>query len=188
MSIVRDVLRATLDWAPVPLRVTTTLMLLVFALVVLCPLAARMAGKVMGSASGPFIALLTYPEYLTTSLCRRLDLPLLPGTYAYGSLLGGFASATTAAGHWLERVFARRLKFPWKPVLGVGAVLTVAWNVTPFLPAGGAQSTVVSLNKRIETVDSWLISGSSSPLARSVPSCRPTTPVKSPAPKKKPGP
>src|SRR5215831_1922590 len=58
-----------LDWLPPPLRVGLFLFLALALLVKGGPVLLRLAGGAIVACATPAAGLLTYPEYLTTSLC-----------------------------------------------------------------------------------------------------------------------
>ena len=102
--------------------------------------------------------LLTYPEFLITTASRQMSGQPLPGTYAYGRILGTLALPGTRLGGWLA---SRRkaVRFPWKTTLLVIAILTSCWYLAPKIPASGAQTVLANVNTDDVHVNTWLTTG-----------------------------
>ena len=104
MSWLREAWVQLFTWAPPSVRVAAALVVGVAFLVKGAPKVVGLVGLLLRRGSEPAMAVLTYPEYVLTSLFRRMSWPLLPGTYAYGRLLGAVAVAVGALGSMLERL------------------------------------------------------------------------------------
>lgn len=178
MSISRAAWAALLDWVPPPVQLSIALVLVLIILTKLVPFLLRLAGKGLRLGWSPMLGLLTYPEYLATSMCRRAGQPLLPGTYTYGRVLNALASAGTGLGRWLQERFTKMLRYPWKTTIFVIALVVGCWYAAPKIPPGEPKTLVGHINTDDVRINSWLATGQWVPSARTTPACAATTPAK----------
>ena len=186
MSLLRDAWSHLLVWAPPSLRVAVAVVVTSAVLAKVLPKALGACGLALRRCSEPVVALLTFPEYLTTSVSRRMAWPLLPGTYAYGRFLDGIARAGTAVGAPLESLLARRFRFPWKTTVGIAAALIASWYSVQGMPSGAPRTVLTNVNSDVTRVDYWLATGQWAPSAAFRLNCPPGTATPTPAPSKSP--
>jgi len=152
-----------LNWLAPPLRVGLFLFLASALFVKSGPALLRFAGRTIAVGAIPAVGLLTYPEYLATSLCRRFGWRLLPGTFTYGQLLGTLATGLGRLGLWLRSLGQHRLAVPRKTLLVVvGALLAVWFTKAESLPLS-LQPTVTAVRADLAQFDCWLVTGQSVP-------------------------
>src|SRR6266545_8114432 len=101
MDAAHSVWTHALGWLVPPLRLSIFLLLVLLLVLKGLPALLRFAGRAIEVGATPAALLLTYPEYLTTSLSRRLGWRLAPGTFTYNQLLGGLAASASILGTWL---------------------------------------------------------------------------------------
>jgi hypothetical protein len=159
MQLFRELWASLLTWMPSPLRVSLALIAVLFVITSLLPRLIRGLGAVMRIGSVPALALLTYPEFIATTACRRLGWRLLPGTYWYSRGLGALATTGIQVGTWMHSKAKRSLRFPWKTTVAVVVLLSGCWYLAPRLPDGGPKATVNHVNDDLVMVDFWLATG-----------------------------
>jgi hypothetical protein len=176
-----------MTWAPSSIRVSLAVVVALALGIKVLPIVARFCGQALGAASIPACELLTYPEFLLTSLSRRIGRRPLPGTFAYGRVLGSVAGTGTWLGRWLSQRFAVSPRYPKKSVLLVVALVAGCWYLAPQLPLGAFRTTLGRVNDDVVRIDSWLATGKWTPVANSTLICpSEVTPSKSPAKPKPP--
>jgi hypothetical protein len=171
-----------LDWLVPPLRVGLFLFLVLALLLKCVPVLVGSAGRLIVAGATPTVSLLTYPEYLTTSLCRRFGWRLLPGTFAYGQLLGALAGGFGLLGSWFRSLGQHRPALPRKTLVVVIGVLLAAWFVEAKAIPKSLQPTVATMKADLVQFDTWLSTGRWAPPRTTVANWCPP-PAKKPAPK-----
>ena len=184
MSTLRHAWASLLTWLPAPWQAGLALVLALLLLTKLAPRLIRGSGRLLQTEWTPFLELLTYPEYLLTSTFRRYGWQPLPGTYAYGRLLGALALPGTRVGRWLGTRFDRRPRFPWKTTVLIIAVLAGCWYAAPKVPPGTTRTLLADINTDDIHVNTWLSTGQWTPVTTLSATCHPA-PAKNPPPKKK---
>jgi hypothetical protein len=161
VSGVHSIWAQALDWLPPPLRVTLFLCLLGMLLVRGVPALLHWSGRALNVGAKPVMLLLTFPEYVTTSMSRRFGWRLLPGTYAYGRLLGTVADGLGAVGRSLSAVgSSRRRRLPVKVLLLVVLALTLTpWYAKADALPKPVRPTAAALRGQVAQADVWLGSG-----------------------------
>ena len=183
MDLLRQAWASLLTWAPSSVRVALALVVGLLVVTKLAPKVVRGSGAILCAGWTPLMTLFTYPEFLLTSIFRRLGWRLLPGTRAYGRTLGALAAGGANLGQWLRSRFTTAPHFPWKTTVVAVAVLGSCWYLAPKMPPGGARTVMGHVNDDVVSVDSWLATGQWTPVANSTLVCRPTTPPAKPKPK-----
>jgi len=159
MHDVHMILAESLDWLAAPLRIGLVSVLVLVLAFALGRVLLRFAGGVLARGAVPAAELLTYPEYLITSLCRRLGCRPLPGSYLYGRTLGALAKAAAAVGASLQRPGRHRPRLLWMTLVVVIGVMAAAWfTKTESIPTSLRPATAV-LRADIARLDGWLITG-----------------------------
>jgi hypothetical protein len=174
---VRDLHQAWSDaagWLSLPLRVSLFLAVVVVVVTRVLPPVVGWSGRAVAAAAVPLMLLLTLPEYLTTSLCRRLGTRLLPGTFAYGAILGAAADGLQAGGRLLARVGDRRPGLPRRGLLAVASVLFFVWYSQNWGAAPPAEQRIQPARTQLVRLDTWLSTGRWDTAS---PACRPPAEV-----------
>lgn len=185
MSALWHAWASLLTWLPAPWQAGLALVLALLLVTKLAPRLIRSCGWTLQTGWMPLLELLTYPEYLLTSVFRRYSWQPLPGTYTYGRTLGALAPPGTRLGQWLRGRFQRKLRFPWKTTVLVIAVLASCWYAAPRVPPGAAKTLVANVNTDDTHLSTWLSTGQWTPAATPLPACRSVAPAKHPSSKKK---
>jgi len=189
MQPLREAWGSLLVWMPSALRVSLALIVVLMVVTKLLPRLVHGLGALLRSASPPALALLTYPEYLTTTACRQWGWRLPPGTYTYGRGLGALAEAGRSTGTWMQGQLKKGLRFPWRTTIAVVAVLVGCWYLAPNLPDGKPKASIVDVNDEVVRVDYWLATGRWAAAANSTLPCSAkaaaTTHVQRPRPSSK---
>ena len=160
MSGFRDVWSTLLHWAPPPVQIAIALVIALLLITKVLPRLINIIGAALHVVWTPLLELLTYPEFLLTSALRRGGYQPLPGTYAYGRLLGGLQPPGSRLGAWLAACWAaRRPRFPWKSALLVIALLLGCWYAAPKVPAGGPKTAFADINTDATHISSWIATG-----------------------------
>ena len=186
MEVFRQAWASLLTWAPSSLRVALALVIAMLVVTKLAPKVVRGCGTILCAGWTPLMMLLTYPEFLLTSLFRRFEWRLMPGTHAYGTALGALATGGTKLGQWLRSRFKTPPHFPWKTAVLAVAVLASCWYLAPKIPPGGARTVMGYVNDDVVIVDSWLATGQWTPVVNSALVCPPTGPTAKAPTKPKP--
>lgn len=160
MSGFRHVWSPLLHWAPPPVQIAIALVIALLLITKVLPRLVNIVGAALRATWTPLLELLTYPEYLLTSALRRGGRQPLPGTYAYGRVLGGLQPPGSRLGAWLAGCWsARRPRFPWKSALLVIALLVGCWYAAPKVPAGAPKTVLANINTDATHVSSWIATG-----------------------------
>jgi hypothetical protein len=160
MSGFRAVWSSLLHWAPPPVQIAIALVIALLVITKVLPSLVNIFGAALHAVWPPLLELLTFPEFLLTSALRRRGHQPLPGTYAYGRVLGGLQPPGSRLGAWLAACWAaRRPRFPWKSALLVIAVLLGCWYAAPKVPAGGPKTLLANINSDDTHVSSWIATG-----------------------------
>lgn len=181
---------SSMVWIPVPFRLVVFTGLVLVLVLQVVPRLARVGGLGL-QRSEPVVALLTYPEYLATSLARHLGRPLLPGTIVYGQALGALARLLTQTGHVLARAGEHRRRVRLKVVVAIAVVAGAIWYSADTLPPGEFGDNVRDLRSGLVTADTWLMTGVTGPVPATgcvpIPTApRPSTPARrSPTPSRR---
>jgi hypothetical protein len=182
MSPVQQAWTTVTVWVPPPLRLALILALALWTALRLVPAVLRLAAACL-KRSGPMLAILTYPEFLTTSLARRLGRPLLPGTFAFGQLLGAIHRGLVAAGGLLSRAGERRVELHGWLFALPAALLLAVWYSAAGLPPGTFGDVVRTARTGLATTDVWLMDGQTVPPSAACPAV-PRPPARPSAPKR----
>ncbi len=159
MNAAHSVWAQGLDWLAPPLRVGLFLFLALALLTKGGPALLRTVGRALVAGAKPAVGLLTYPEYLATSLCRHFGWRLLPGTAAYGQLLGTLASGLSLLGSGLRSLGQHRPAVPWKTLVVVIGVLLAVWFIKSGSIPKELQPTVAAVRTELVRFDNWLGTG-----------------------------
>ena len=192
MSAFRDAWSPLLHWAPPPVQVTIALLIVLLLITKVMPPLVNVAGAALRAVWTPLLELLTYPEFLLTTMLRRSGYQPLPGTYAYGRLLGALQPPGTRLGSWLAtRWQGRRLRFPWKSALLITALLAGCWYAAPKVHTGAPKTLLANINTDDTHISTWIATGkwTAAPLAACAPvtsKAAKTKPKASKKPPKKP--
>ena len=184
MSTFRHAWASLLDWVPPPLQAGLALVIALLIITKLAPRITRGCGTMLKVGWAPSLQLLTYPEYLLTITLRRNGHQPLPGTYAYGRLLGALAPPGTQLGQWMSGRFQRKPRFPWKTTILVIALLAGCWYLAPNVPPGTPRTFLANINTDDTHVSTWLATGQWTP-APTPPRCTAITARAKPRPHKK---
>lgn len=176
MSTFRHTWTSLLAWVPPPIQISLALVLLLLIVTKVAPRVIRWSGEFLHNFWTPLIEVLTYPEFLLTTMCRRGGGQLLPGTHAYDRGLGALAHGGTSLGHWARNRFTTMPRFPWKTALLVIALLAGCWYGAPKVPPGGARTLMGNVNTDTVQLKSWLTTGQWVPAASTALTCT-TKPV-----------
>jgi hypothetical protein len=148
---------------PAPIVVVLAVLAAVGTLTKVVPWGARGLGNAFRAGVAPALLCFTYPEFVVTSLCRRVGLRPLPGSYAYGRGLGALADGGTNAARWLSSRLEHLPRYPWKTATALFVAIVASWYVVPYLPAGGPKTAILGINSDVHWVDAWLVTGRWSP-------------------------
>jgi hypothetical protein len=148
-----------LDWLVPPARVGLFVFLAVMLLLKGVPFLLRQAGRAVEVGATPVMGLLAYPEYLATSLARARGWRLMPGTFAYGRLLGVLATGMGRIGSALRSLGRRRPPVPWKTLVLVVGVLIAAWYTKIEAVPEQLRPSVTSIKGHVAQVDTWFATG-----------------------------
>lgn len=159
MGDFRQAWTSLLSWLPSPIRVAIAIIIAAWIVTKIAPRIVRWLGAVLQSAWTPMVELLTYPEYIFTSLCRRMGRKPVPGTHAYGTALGAIAAGGTRLGQWLRNRFKVYPRFPLKTIIVIVVALIACWYATPHIPDGGPRKVLGHVNTDVVRLDSWLATG-----------------------------
>ncbi|HEY6795877.1 MAG TPA: hypothetical protein VI248_14450 [Kineosporiaceae bacterium] len=149
-------------WVPAPIRLALLLALGLLAALRLVPALLRVVGRCL-QRSESTLALLTYPEFLATSFARQLGRPLLPGTFAYGQLLGVAHTGLVATGRLLDRAGSHRARLRGWLFAGPTVLLLGIWYGGTDLPSGVVGDAVRTARIGLITTDAWLMDGRTAP-------------------------
>lgn len=187
MSAFRHAWTSLLTWVPPPFQDSLGLIIALLLITKLTPRIIRGSGMILHTGWTPALELLTYPEFLITSMFRRYGWQLLPGTYAYGRLLGTLAPPGTRLGQWLRARFKTPPQFPWKTTILVTALLASCWYLAPKVPSGGPRTVMNNVNTDTIRTSTWLATGQWTLTATPAPACTPApAPAKPVRPKQNP--
>lgn len=160
MSVFRHIWSPLLHWAPAPVQVGIALVIGLLLITKVLPSLINVVGAGLRAVWTPMLELLTYPEFLITSELRRSGHQPLPGTYAYGRLLGALQPVGPRFGGWLaSRWSARRPRFPWKSALLVIALLVGCWYAAPKVQATGPRTVLANINTDDTHISTWIATG-----------------------------
>jgi hypothetical protein len=160
MNEFRHMWSSLLGWVPPPVQVAIALVIALLLITKVLPRVINAAGAGLRAVWPPLLGLLTYPEFLLTTSLRRSGHQPMPGTYAYGRILGALEPPGSQLGGWLAtRWSARRPRFPWKTALLIIALLAACWYAAPKLPAGGPKTVLADLNTDDTHVSTWIATG-----------------------------
>jgi hypothetical protein len=188
VSAFRDAWSPLLHWAPPPVQVAIALLIVLLLITKVMPRLVNVAGAGLRAVWTPLLELLTYPEFLLTTRLRRSGYQPLPGTYAYGRLLGALQPPGTRLGSWLAaRWPGRRPRFPWKTAVLITALLAGCWYAAPKVDTGAPKTLLANINTDDTSVSTWIATGkwTASPAAACTPATTKAAKAK-PTPSKKP--
>jgi hypothetical protein len=163
MDAAHTIWTQALGWLVPPLRLSLFLFLVLLLLVKALPALLRIAGRVTQVTATPAALLLTYPEYLATSLSRRLGWRLAPGTFAYNQFLGALAAGVSALGTWLHAMGQHWPSFPRKTFVLLSAIAIAAWYTKVENMPELVRNTVTPAQAELVRVDTWLGTGEWAP-------------------------
>ena len=156
MDILHQEWRSGMVWVPPPVRLVLFIVLVLLLAARGVPLLIRLWAAGLHH-SGPVLEWLTFPEYLATTAARRQERPLLPGTFAYGRLLGAVHRGSLALGGVLLKA-GRRQPALRKSLFVLPAILVLAvWYSAAALPPGEFGDAVRDARSGLATMDLWLI-------------------------------
>lgn len=164
MDRVRETWGTVMAWAPPPVRLAVFFALALLALLRGLPVVMHLCGAGL-RRSGGMLALLTFPEYLLTTLARRVHRPPLPGTFAYGQLLGAIHQGLLGAGTILLRAGRHRVTLRRSMFLLPATLVVTVWYTAAGLPPGEFGDAVRVARTGLATTDAWLMAGDTSPPA-----------------------
>ena len=160
MSVFRNVWSPLLHWVPPPVQIGIALIIALLLITKVLPWLINVVGVGLRAVWTPLLELLTYPEFLVTSGLRRGGYQPLPGTYAYGRLLGGLQRPGSRLGSWLAtRWSTRRPRFPWKSAFLVIALFVGCWYAAPKVPVGGPRTVLANINTDDTNISTWIATG-----------------------------
>ena len=188
MSALRNIWSPLLHWAPPPVQVGIALVIVLMLITKVLPRAVTAAGAGLRATWAPLLELLTYPEFLLTTTLRSGGRRPLPGTYAYGRLLGALQPPGTRFGSWLAtRWSSRRPRFPWKTTVLIVALLAGCWYAAPKIRAEEPKALLANINTDDTHISTWIATGkwTANPAA-ACPTATPKPSTTKPGPSKKP--
>jgi len=160
MTAFRHVWVPLLHWVPSPIQIGIALVIGLLLLTKVVPRLINLTGLGLRAVWAPLLELLTYPEFLLTSELRRGGRQPLPGTYAYGRVLGALEPPGTRLGRWLaNRWSAHRPRFPWKSAFLVIALLVGCWYAAPKVSAIGPKTVLADVNADDAHIGTWIATG-----------------------------
>jgi hypothetical protein len=159
MGEFREAWTSLLSWLPPPMRVAIAIIITALIVTKLAPRVIRGCGNLLHACWAPLLEILTYPEFLLTSLSRHYGRRPPPGTYSYGRTLGTLAATGTSLGQWLRNRFQAYPRFPRKTVIFIIAIIVACWYLTPKIPASEPKTVMSHMNNDVVRVDSWVATG-----------------------------
>lgn len=174
LDILRESWSGLLAWAAPPIRLAIAVAIVALLVARLGPPAVRALGRFLAGGAVPLAGVLTLPEYVATSVSRRMTGRPALGAYAYGQALGTSAAAVTVLGRSLAKATPHHLRYPKKTVIAVGALLVLCWYTGLTTSSGSGFAN--RLNTRLAGMDTWMTgSPTVAPFPPPAP-CNPTPP------------